>query len=608
MKITLEMNRTTLLKSALVGLPVVIGMALLGVTLKRRALMEPFFVHGTYFALTAMVLFWGAAYAQACKGLDKERLRGWLKDNWRGLVLTALVLLISLVSIEPGLRVLADETNLLGTSKNFHFNKTADFSTTGKWYYEAYWSLNTTIDRRPTLYPYLVSLIHGVRGYHYSNAFWANALLIPFFVFTAYRLAKSLGGEIFGLLAGALVMAHPISLISARSGGFDLMAATFSLLIVKHLLDYCQAPSANRLALLWMNLVLLAHIRYEGSGFLIFAVVVLLAFRMVRFEYLKTYAFLYAFSPLFLLPRVWQMILKANDWEQPLSATLFGRKYVLENLHDYFAVALKPFSFQRPHAGLIIILGGVGLIFIARALWKLIGERKEKPMMLGFAALVTVWTGILAAMLFTYFWGKPLHPASARLYLPFNAVVSISAAWFLAWLLRRAPMWLVSSMAGLLFLVYVPAAAEARLINELTLARQAAQIWRFLESQHTKNIMVVADRPGLYTVMDYGAEDLSIMKQTRQIPFELSRHLYRDVYVIQEIDLTTKKPTPEFEIWPELAKEPVLEFQNAENNTVRVGRLLLDPNNLPTSAAPPPAPAAPPPSQGPAAVPSTPAR
>lgn len=608
MKVSFEMDRATLLKSVALGVPITVAMLLLGFTLRRRELMEPFFIHGTYFALTTMVLFWLAAYAQACKDLNRERLRAWFKENWRGLVLTALVLVISLVSVEPGLRVLADETNLLGTSKNFHFNKTADFATTGKWYYEAYWNLNTTIDRRPTLYPFLVSLIHGVRGYHYTNAFWANALLIPFFVFTAYRLAKSLGGEFFGLLAGALVMAHPISLVSARSGGFDLMAATFSLLIVKHLLDHCQAPSANRLILLWMNLLFLAHIRYEGSGFLLFAVVLLLVFRMVKMEHIRPYAVFYAFSPLFLLPRIWQMILKANDWEQPLSTSLFGGKYVLENLRDYFGLALRPFNFQRPHAGLIIILGGAGCILILRSLWKVIRERKEKPMMLGFAALVAVWIGILAAMLFMYFWGKPLHPASARLYLPFNAVVSIAAAWFLAWLFRRFPLWLASCVAGLLFLVYVPAAAEARFINELTLARQAAQVWRYLESQHTNNIMVVSDRPGLYSVMNYGAEDLSVMKQTRQIPFELSRHLYRDVYVIQEIDLTTKKPTPEFEIWPELAKEPVLEFQNAENNTVRIGRLLLDPNNLPTSAAPPPPPPPAAPVAGaPVASPSAPA-
>jgi hypothetical protein len=129
------------------------------------------------------------------------------------------------------------------------------------------------------------------------------------------------------------------------------------------------------------------------------------------------------------------------------------------------------------------------------------------------------------------------------------------------------------------------------LINELTLTREAAQIWRYFAQLHDKNIMVVTDRPGLYTVMDYGAQDLSAAKQAQDLTFELSRHLYRDMYVIQEIDLTTKQPLPEFEIWPEHKKESVLEFQNAENSTVRISRIVLEPT--PPPPAQPPGPAAP---------------
>jgi hypothetical protein len=88
--------------------------------------------------------------------------------------------------------------------------------------------------------------------------------------------------------------------------------------------------------------------------------------------------------------------------------------------------------------------------------------------------------------------------------------------------------------------------------------------------------------------MDYGAEDLSVVKQAGNLPFELSRHLYKDMYVIQEMDLTTKKPVPEFEIWPEHTKEPVLEFQNTENTTVRLSRIKLVESALPQPASPAP--------------------
>ena len=320
--LTFQFDKRSLWRNLAMAAPVVAAMVLLGVTVHKRNLMEPFFVHGTYFVLLTMVAFWASTYIIALKGTTRDTLLAWLKDNWRGLVLAAAVSLVAILAIQPALRVLADETNLLGVSKNLHFNKTADFATTGKWYYEAYWNLNVTTDRRPALFPFLVSLLHSFWGYSYANAFHLNALLIPFYVFVAYRLAKSLGGEVFGLLAGAFVVAHPITLMSARSGGFDLMAGFFALLSVKCFLDYAREPTANRLALLWLNLCMLAHVRYEGAASIVASAVVLLALRMVKWEHVKPYLFVYLFTPLFALPRIWQTIIKAGDSEQIIKCLL----------------------------------------------------------------------------------------------------------------------------------------------------------------------------------------------------------------------------------------------------------------------------------------------
>ena len=568
--------------------PVVAAMVLLGVTVHKRNLMEPFFVHGTYFVLLTMVAFWASTYIIALKGTTRDTLLAWLKDNWRGLVLAAAVSLVAILAIQPALRVLADETNLLGVSKNLHFNKTADFATTGKWYYEAYWNLNVTTDRRPALFPFLVSLLHSFWGYSYANAFHLNALLIPFYVFVAYRLAKSLGGEVFGLLAGAFVVAHPITLMSARSGGFDLMAGFFALLSVKCFLDYAREPTANRLALLWLNLCMLAHVRYEGAASIVASAVVLLALRMVKWEHVKPYLFVYLFTPLFALPRIWQTIIKAGDSEQPLNTTLFGWKHLSENTRNYFGLLLNPLDFRHPHSGLLLALGLVGCLVVARSLWKLAHERERKLVKERFAIFAVVWVGVMMVIYLPYFWGKPLHPASARLFVPLDAFFSLMAAWLVTLLCRRAPLWLPSLVAAAAVFLNVSVASEARFINELTLTRQAAQTWRFFEQIHDKNIMVVTDRPGLFTVMDYGSMDLSVAKQGTDLLFELSRHLYRDVYVIQEIDLTTKKPLPEFEIWPDKKKESVLEFQNAENSTVRISRMVQEP--APPAEAQPAAP------------------
>jgi len=584
---TIQLSKTQWWRTAAVATPILAALVLLGVTLRKRSLMEPFFVHGSYFALLTMVAFWASAYLFALKGTSKDSLLAWLKDNWRGLVLAVVVSLVAIVAIEPALRVLADETNLLGVSKNLHFNKTADFATTGKWYYEAYWNLNVTLDRRPSLFPFLVSLLHAVRGYSYTNVFLANAILIPLMVFVAYRLAKSLGGEVFGILAGALVMVHPITLVSARSGGFDVMAGVFGLFCVKHFCDYAKEPTANRLALLWLNLCMLTHIRYEGAGFLAVTFVVLLVLRMVKWEQVRPYLYVYAFTPLFLLPRIWQMTLKADDAEQPLNASLFGWKYLGENIRSYFGLLLNPLDFRRPHSPWLLVLGLVGCLIVLRSLWRLFHERERRIGMERFAIFAAIWVFLMAGIYFSYSWGKPLHPASARLFVPLDAFVSLMAAWVLSLLCRRAPLWLPALVAAVAVFLHVSVAAEGRFINELTLTREAAQTWRFFEQLHDKNIMVVTDRPGLFTVMDYGAQDLSVARQGQDLMFELSRHLYKDIYVIQEMDLTTKKAVPEYEIWPEHEREPVLEFQNTENTTVRIARMKHKP------IAPPGEPAAP---------------
>ena len=106
-----------------------------------------------------------------------------------------------------------------------------------------------------------------------------------------------------------LVVAHPITLISVRSGGFDFLAVCFALLVLKSLLDYVREPSPERLAILWMNLCMFAEIRYESALFLPPVVALLLLFRMVNWSTLRPYAFIYALTPAYLLPRIWQAML-----------------------------------------------------------------------------------------------------------------------------------------------------------------------------------------------------------------------------------------------------------------------------------------------------------
>ena len=429
------------------------------------------------------------------------------------------------------------------------------------------------IDRRPSLFPFLVSLIHVLRGYSYTNVFLFNLLVMPVFVLVSYRLAKSLGNETVGIVAALLVAAHPITLISMRSGGFDFLAAFFSVLVIKSFLDHTRAPSAGTLAVLWMNLCMFVEIRYETGLFLPPVVVVLLLFGLVKWSYIRPYRLLYALTPAFFLPRIWQAILRGNVPEQDAGAIAFSFGHFIENARDYFKPILNPFEFHPPHSAIVIGVGVVGSLLWLRWLDGRIRSRDWKTPKFQFATMVAVWMLVQLVIVFSYVWGRPQHPAASRLVIAIDTFFSFPAAWLLTVALRRFRPFVVTIIAAALFAVYVPVASEYRILNELTLTREAATTWRFFESLHENRIMVITDRPGLYTIMNYGATDFESAKADPSFLPSLDRRLFFDMYLVQQIDLTTNRPIPQHEIWAERARTPMIEFQNDANSTVRISRV-----------------------------------
>jgi hypothetical protein len=224
-----------------------LGCGLAVVSVSDSKVAQWLFVNTTYYCLMALVVCWAGTYLHAARGLGWQGVVAWARENWRGLMVAFGVTAVAGFAVEPAFRMLSDEANLVGVSKNLFASKTSTFTVSGKYYYGSYWDVDVAIDRRPTLFPFLVSLLHSVRGYSHENAFLLNLLMLPVFLLVSYRLGKSLGGETFGVVAALFVAAHPVTLISIRSSGFDFLAACFAVLSLKSLLDYCREQSSSRM-------------------------------------------------------------------------------------------------------------------------------------------------------------------------------------------------------------------------------------------------------------------------------------------------------------------------------------------------------------------------
>lgn len=537
------------------------------------SLARDLFIHGTHGVLTVTVLCWLAAYLWSAPRVDGARARAWVQDNLPGLLVAAIVTVIASRAIEPALRLLSDEANLIGTSKNLFASKTATFTVSGKYYYDAFWDVDVALDRRPTLFPYLVSLLHTALGYSYRNAFLFNLLILPVFVFTAYRLAKAMGGAAFGVVAALLVAAHPATLLGVRSGGFDFFAAFFALWVLNSLFDHCQRPSASTLTILWMNLCLFAEIRYEGVLFIPPVVVLLLGLRRLSWTHVRERAVWFALTPLYLSPRVWQALLLGNVPEQDPGAVPFSVGHFFENVPTYFASVAAPLAPAAAHGGLVIALGTVGTGLALVALVRLYRARHEKPGAWHFGAFVGVWMCVLAVISWSYVWGRAQHPSAARLFIPLDTYFSMAAAWCLVWAFARWRWWLPILPAAALFAFAVPVAAQHRAGNVLTQTRENATTWRFFDSLHEKRILIVTDRPSHFTIMDYGAMTFEAALNDPYLFTALSRRLFYDIYVIQQIQLSSNEPLPGYETWPSKKLDTVLEFQNDANVIVRISRV-----------------------------------
>src|SRR3954468_16123994 len=98
--------------------------ALIAVGAMNPAYTQKLFVHTTYFFLMATVLCWAGTYLHAGRDARRETIVAWAKANWPGLVVAVVVTIVAALAIHPALRLLSDEANLVGTSKNLFASRT----------------------------------------------------------------------------------------------------------------------------------------------------------------------------------------------------------------------------------------------------------------------------------------------------------------------------------------------------------------------------------------------------------------------------------------------------------------------------------------------------
>ncbi len=527
----------------------------------------------SYYLIAGLFIFWVTSIFFYFKNHPVSMLI-WSRFHWAGILAALILTLIVSASVKPYFRILSDETNLLSISKSMVESRTVDNITMGKWYYENFHPENHEFEKRPLAFPFFTHLIHIVRGYQPENPFILNHLVLFGLLLLLYEIAFCFLGRWNALLVMIVSASQPVLSQCAASAGYDLLSAFMTLLGLRLLWSYLQTKSFSTFCFLWTTLLLNANIRYESAVLLFAVVFFLILFRQLKLP-LSNWLWILPLSFTVNLPLIWLFMKRAvskNVFETPDSILAFSLQHFLSN-NKQMAKALLQFDFFIPFAVPVILIGLCG----ALAFFEKIIRRKIKlqPSSFFFALITGFYLIFIWGTMTSYHMGDLSHPSQSRLALFPVLMLSFFAIWTLDQSPRLRKNRIFSAILCIaVFCLYHPLSIQNQFSNTLFLPREYRLELKYLQKLKSHNILVITDRPGQFTVHNYGAVNFAHANENKEsILDDFKRHLFTDIIVFQEISYDTNMPLEYAQLDHDFSLEPQLEIQNKAEAFIRISKV-----------------------------------
>ena len=426
------------------------------------------------------LLYWlmpvTVAFGAVCVGwrwrVRETRSQVVLREWWPGLVVAIAATLLVFWISPPQMRVQFDETCLVGTSQNMHLQRLAVMTTGAVPSAGEVVLIENMVDKRPTLFAFLVSFVHDLTGYRLENAFFVNGALLALGLFVMFAATRARLGLLAGLSAPLLVLSVPLVGVAATSAGFELLATVLLLLATVAALAFVARPDDGRLAAFVGVGVLLAHARYESV--LALGLLALLAAACVRGRYRPSLraATMLALCPTLLAP-LFLLLQHAQDpnfTPEAAGESLASVTHFADHLWPFLAAWFGPTNGNA-------LPGWVAIV--AAALWLRRILRREATHVDLFAVVPIA----LAILVLAWFYGDVSEPTALRLFLPL-AWVSLLPLLAQAELVRgrgKPAGAVVLVVAVTLCAVRLPSVATGSAFPELRIASLTRALDRMIE-------------------------------------------------------------------------------------------------------------------------------
>lgn len=564
------------------------GLALVGFvatafySFATRDRVHSHFSHVAFYLIAALILVW----AQQLFAFRAPVWR-WIQAQRRPVLYAVLVgnLFAGLLfySSRPDFRTLSDETNLLGVSKSMLATHTTYNVTMGRYYYENFYPIANEVPIRPLVFPFFTYLMHTVLGYDYRNAFVVNFVALAGLGSALCLLGTVTAGYAAGAGTVLLLAAYPVVAIYGTSAGFDLLSAVFFFLSLLALVHFMREKSAQTFALLWTTLLVFANIRYESIAILVVMIAGLFCGGYLKRSVWWRHRMLLALSPFLLLPLAWQQVLSKGKYENAPGVPLFSFDHFKLHFGEFFQGQFD-FNFKYPYASLIS-LAALG------AFCYLVVLAVRRRQVFGMAWARHAWGLVLLCVCaqFTIFLahhaGTPLHPAQARFFI-FIAILNPVLILLARVALPQIRSISLIALGTFSFFLYHPMAVDGRFINPLILNRETRLCMDFLAKQAERATLIIADRPGQFTALGYGAVDFNFANRNEaDLINSYQRRLFPQIVVFQRIQYANGLPYENYQLKSAAFRLEILEERQLTGDEfLRISKVLRMPYAVPVAS------------------------
>jgi len=409
-----------------------------------------------------------------------------------------------LFSLEPNrFKIVLDEPILLGTSKMMceQANPSRPFS--GFWFDGRFCYGDRMLDKRPILYPFLVSMVHTVLGYSDKNPMLVNSVVSILLIFLLFLFSRQYSGAWPAFAVCLLFLTIPEFIITGNGGGIGPLNL-FVILIVAYLGGcYLEEGSRDSLNGFIFSGVLLSMVRPETVMLIGAVIVVVLIGAVLRRQLILSY-WAILIPPLVALYVLQYSVfeLDPSHWQGGgISADeVLGGGYILENLKSnmsYFlnvgAESSNSLSFSL-YGALALIL--TACLFIRRKLFF-----KGRPFLYSSVVFcLGVYMGFV--LLQCSYVGNLLNATQSRYVLPFSLWVCVLISYLLEYHFPKK-IWLY-------LLVLCPLLVEWGLINFPAMIHgtrtdyAALENWKnnFSKQHSDKKFLVLGDENPLVWILN----------------------------------------------------------------------------------------------------------